>query len=122
MPALNQKPSTPIINRFKLLLKNRQDKLKADDYMNVVPAPSRNEIVMFYDVVLSELTLNSKPIITDLTIIADDMREYGQGIADVICARILEVYMCCHCIYIYICVGVIKFRLLWVWFCCYVRF
>lgn len=100
MPTLNQKPITPIINRFKLLLKNRQDKFKADDYNNVVPAPSSDEIVMFYDVVLSELTLNSKPIITDLTIIADDMRDYGQAIADVICARILEVYVCCHCVFV----------------------
>ncbi|KAK1378966.1 polyadenylation and cleavage factor-like [Heracleum sosnowskyi] len=91
MPTFNQKPMTPIINKFKLMLKNRQDKFKADDYLNVVPAPTSDEIVMFYDVVLSELTINSKPIITDLTIIADDMREFGQGIADVICARILEV-------------------------------
>lgn len=91
------------------MLKNREDDIRAlsqENYVNVVvPAPTSNEIVVFYDLLLSELTFNSKPIITDLTIIADDMRQFGQGIADVICARILEVYICA-CMYFF---NVLKF-------------
>lgn len=95
-----QKPaSTPIIDRFKALLSERQDELireldedDADDDddvdNNVV---SGDDIVRIYEVVLGELTFNSKPIITELTIIAGEQREFANGIAHVICSRIVEV-------------------------------
>ncbi|CAN8308464.1 unnamed protein product [Cochlearia groenlandica] len=90
---LPQKPPPPpsILDRFKALINQRED-----DYggggggEEEVSPPSMEEIVQLYEVVLGELTFNSKPIITDLTIIAGEQREHGQGIADAICTRILE--------------------------------
>ena len=93
-----QKPTPSIVDRFKALLKQRDDELRVatssdgDD----VPPPSTEEIVHLYELMLSELTFNSKPIITDLTIIAGEQREHGKGIADAICARILEVCLGCR--------------------------
>ncbi|XP_024024697.1 polyadenylation and cleavage factor homolog 4 isoform X2 [Morus notabilis] len=85
-----QKSPPSVLDRFKALLKQRDDDLRvsADD---VVSLPRTEEIVQLYELVLSELSFNSKPIITDLTIIAGEQREHGKGIASAICARILEV-------------------------------
>jgi len=68
-----------ILDRFNGLLNKREDD-EGDDV-----------VVRLYELVLSELTFNSKPIITDLTIIAGEHRAHAEGIADAICARILEV-------------------------------
>ncbi|CAI9292590.1 unnamed protein product [Lactuca saligna] len=90
----SQKSLTPILDRFKLLLKEREEEIRVssggDDDIEI-PLLSTEEIVELYEVVLSELVINSKPIITDLTIIAGEQREHGAGIADAICARIIEV-------------------------------
>lgn len=86
-----QKPTQTILDRFKALLRQRDDELRGSAEDDTVTPPSAEEIVHFYDLLLSELTFNSKPIITDLTIIAGDQKEHGKGIAEGICARILEV-------------------------------
>ncbi|XP_050367633.1 polyadenylation and cleavage factor homolog 4 isoform X2 [Argentina anserina] len=96
MPDLAPKPPLPpptttaIIDRYKALLKQRDDDLRVTPDDDVSP-PSTEEIVQLYEMLLSELIFNSKPIITDLTIIAGEQRDHGKGIADAICARILEV-------------------------------
>ncbi|KAL6197600.1 hypothetical protein ACLB2K_033207 [Fragaria x ananassa] len=83
-------PPTPIVDRYKALLKQRDDDLRVSPDDDVSP-PSTEVIVQLYEMLLSELVFNSKPIITDLTIIAGEQRDHGKGIADAICARILEV-------------------------------
>lgn len=86
----SQKSPPSVLDRFRALLKQRDEDLRgsADDDLG---PPRTEEIVQLYELLLSELTFNSKPIITDLTIIAGEQREHGKGIAGVICARILEV-------------------------------
>lgn len=86
-----QKSPQTILDRFRSLLKQREDEFRNSAVDDAVSPPSAEEIVQLYDLLLSELTFNSKPIITDLTIIAGEHKELGKGIADAICARILEV-------------------------------
>lgn len=81
------KPLPPLLlDRFRAMVKEREEELRVFG-----GAAGTDEIVRIYEVVLSELTINSKPIITDLTIIAGEQRAHGAGIADAICSRILEV-------------------------------
>ncbi|CAI9087791.1 OLC1v1021965C1 [Oldenlandia corymbosa var. corymbosa] len=83
------KTSAPtIMERFKATVKEREDELRVSD--DELVFLSSDEVVRIYESFLSELTVNLKPIITDLTIIAGEQREHAQGIAAAICARILE--------------------------------
>ncbi|TKY51113.1 Polyadenylation and cleavage factor-like 4 [Spatholobus suberectus] len=88
--AAQKPPPSILVGRFKALLKQRDDELRLSAGVPV-PPPTTDEIVQYYEMLLSELTCNLKPIITDLTIIAEQQREHAKGIADAICARILEV-------------------------------
>ncbi|CAA0815995.1 Polyadenylation and cleavage factor homolog 4 [Striga hermonthica] len=89
--GVGMKPLPPLIlDRFRAMVKEREEKLRVYNGGVVLPL-STDEIVRIYEIVLSELTVNSKPIITDLTIIAGEQRAHGEGIADAICARIIEV-------------------------------
>ncbi|CAM8947085.1 unnamed protein product [Rhodiola kirilowii] len=77
-----------ILERYRDMLRERdEDVLRAEDE---VPPLSTEEVVRIYEALLVDLTMNSKPVITDLTIIAGEQRDHGEGIADAICCRIVE--------------------------------
>ncbi|KAG6409236.1 hypothetical protein SASPL_132270 [Salvia splendens] len=84
------KPLPPLLlDRFRAMVKEREDELRVFGGAAGL-ALGTDEIVRIYEIVLSELTINSKPIITDLTIIAGEQRVHGEGIAGAICSRIIE--------------------------------
>ncbi|XP_073019570.1 polyadenylation and cleavage factor homolog 4-like isoform X1 [Primulina eburnea] len=92
--AVGIKPLPQIIlDRFRAMVRDREEELGFFGGLGeeAVSPLSMDEIVRFYEIVLSELTFNSKPTITDLTIIAGEQRAHAKGIAEAICSRIIEV-------------------------------
>ncbi|KAI3437342.1 hypothetical protein J3R85_005475 [Psidium guajava] len=90
-PVPKPLPSLTVLDRFRALLKQRDDEFRVSADDGASPPPGTGEVVAVYESVLSDLIFNSKPIITDLTIIAGEQREHAEGIADAICSRIIEV-------------------------------
>lgn len=80
-----------ITERFHAMLRERQGELREATGEDPPPPPSAGDVVRCYKEVLSELIFNSKPIITELTMIAGQQILYSKEIADVICSRVLEV-------------------------------
>ncbi|KAL3634129.1 hypothetical protein CASFOL_021183 [Castilleja foliolosa] len=89
--GVGTKPLPPsILDRFRALVKEKEEELRVFGGGAILPLRT-DEIVRLYEIVLSELTTNLKPVITDLTIIAGEQTAHSEGIADAICARIIEV-------------------------------
>lgn len=86
MDGLGQKAGGPspsvLLDRFRETIKEKEEEFGVVD---------GDEIVALYEDFLEELILNSKPIITELTIIAGEQRQHARGIAEAICSRIIEV-------------------------------
>lgn len=76
-----------VVERFRARLREEEEEEEGGG-----GEVSAAAVVRVYVEVLSELTFNCKPIITELTIIAGQHAALAaRGIADAICARIAEV-------------------------------
>lgn len=95
--AVGDRPPRPsasapqIMERFHAMIRDRQEELAEANEEDPPAPPFADDVVRCYEDVLSELTFNSKPIITELTMIAGQKIQLAKEIAAVICARVLVV-------------------------------
>lgn len=81
----NSQRGSNLLERFRAIVREREEEFNR---------PLREEqIVSLYKNAVSELTFNSKLIITDLTIIAGEQSHAAKGIAATVCARISEMFI-----------------------------
>ncbi|KAF3336580.1 Polyadenylation and cleavage factor [Carex littledalei] len=92
-PSSQNKVPAPsiLLGRFQSMVRERDDEMRNRNPNQSPPPLDMIEIVSFYEELLGELAFNSKPIITELTILAGNQRAFAEGIADAICTRISEV-------------------------------
>jgi hypothetical protein len=98
--SLNKLPASSILlDRFQSMVRERYDEMQCLNPNQSPPPLDVTEVVTFYVQLLRELTFNSKPLITELTILAGNHRRFAEGIADAICTRISEVEPNLSCLF-----------------------